>query len=375
VRYDCVVVGAGPAGASAAYQLARRGFSTALLDKAKLPRYKPCGGLVIDRVAEWFDFDFTPVICRTVDRIVFRNQRAGGYIGEMELPRPVWMTHREVFDHFLVRKACARGAVLMDDFPVTAVSASDDAWTVISGESRVAGRYLIAADGAKGPLARWLGFGDRRKLMAGALEAEIPARGTPDSAAHMSFQEGLVGYAWNFPKEASHSIGVGAWHPDAAAGAGRRDATPLRAELEAYCQGFDLELSSGSVCGHPLLLWNGAQKLHTQRALLTGEAACMVDPWSAEGIRPSMIGGVRAAEAVARALDGESNALAKYSAAVEKDMAMEMAIAAAIARRFYFPPGPPAKPKSELLRLSARLICGDIGYRKFAMGVALTGWM
>ena len=50
MTYDCLVVGAGPAGSSAAYHLARRGFSVFLADKAKLPRYKPCGGLVVGRV-------------------------------------------------------------------------------------------------------------------------------------------------------------------------------------------------------------------------------------------------------------------------------------------------------------------------------------
>ena len=371
MTYDCIVVGAGPAGASAAYHLARRGFSTALVEKAKLPRYKPCGGLVIDRVAEWFDFDFSPAISRKVDRVFLRNERKGGRDVELELPRPVWMTNREVFDHFLVRQACARGAVVMENLPVTGVKAREDGWTVASGEKQIEGRYLIAADGAKGPLARWLGFEDRRKRVAGALEAEIPATQTPDGTVHMLFRDGLTGYAWNFPKAASHSIGIGMWRPQEGDGKPARAETPLRDVLENYCRDFGLDVSLGSVCGHPLFLWNGAQKLHAHRSVLTGEAACMVDPWSAEGIRHTMIGGVKAAEAVARALDGKSNALEKYSQTIEKDMGAEMAIASAIARRFYFQ-GPP-EPKPKIVRLSARLICGEIGYRQFALGAVVAG--
>jgi len=263
----------------------------------------------------------------------------------------------------------------MSDFPVTAVNARDDGWTVASGQTQIEGRYLIAADGAKGPLARWLGFEERRKQLAGALEAEIPARETPEGKVYMSLRDGLIGYAWNFPKAASHSIGIGAWRMGEAAGAPARRETPLRSELEAYCRGFDLDINSGSLCGHPLLLWNGAQRLHTHRALLTGEAACMVDPWSAEGIRPGMMGGMKAADAIAHALDGQPDALPKYSEDIEKEMGMEMAIASAVARRFYFQPPPAVTPGSELLRLAARLICGEIGYGQFAMGVAVAGGM
>ena len=101
----------------------------------------------------------------------------------------------------------------------------------------------------------------------------------------------------------------------------------------------------------------------------------MVDPWTAEGIRPGMMGGMKAAEAIANALSGQPDALPKYSEEIEKEMGMEMTISSAIARRFYFQPPPTVEPGSELLRLSARLICGEIGYRQFAMAVAVAGGM
>lgn len=62
MTFDCIVVGAGPAGATAAYHLAKRGRSVLILEKAALPRYKPCAGGVSPAIAEWFDFDFTPAI-------------------------------------------------------------------------------------------------------------------------------------------------------------------------------------------------------------------------------------------------------------------------------------------------------------------------
>lgn len=66
--YDCIIVGAGPAGATAAYHLSKAGHSVLLLEAAQLPRYKPCGGGVSPQVADWFDFDFSPAISVKVAR-------------------------------------------------------------------------------------------------------------------------------------------------------------------------------------------------------------------------------------------------------------------------------------------------------------------
>lgn len=363
--YDCVIVGAGPAGSTAAYHLANRGFSVLLLDKEKLPRYKPCGGLVIDRVSEWVDFDFSPAISVKISRIRISNERPGGLNGEFELPRPVWMVHREVFDYYLVQQAQRRGAVLSDQFPVTAVVAGNEGWRVVSGKRWVEGRYLIAADGAKGMLSSWLGFNGRIRQLAGALEAEIPDARTPEAIMHLKLTNRLVGYAWNFAKADSHSIGVGLW---------KKCSVVLRKELEDYCESFGQTTAKGSVCGHPLLLWNGEQRLHTHRALLAGEAACMVDPFNGEGIRPALISGALAADAIVRELGGASRALEDYSDRLQKEVGEEMGFAKLVAMRRYSAEANPRSPAAAhplAGELFARLACGDITYKKYLMGHAL----
>jgi geranylgeranyl reductase family protein len=366
--WDCIVVGCGPAGGSAAYHLANRGYSVLLIDKYKLPRYKPCGGLVIDRVADWFDFDFAPAISIKVSKVRIVNERRDGFTGEVELPRPVWMVHRQAFDLFLVQQAQKRGAVLRDEFPVNDVKFHGDHWEVMSGDLSEKGRYLIAADGAKGTLASQLGFGERLRLLAGALEAEIPASAAPDAMIEMKFPPYLSGYAWNFAKARSHSIGVGMW---------KKERISLRTELDRYCESFGLRVSTGSVIGHPLLLWNGTQRLHTERAVLAGEAACMVDPWSAEGIRPAMMSGVKAAEAVAGSLNGSAGALANYSEVLQKELGGEMNMARIIAAGFYSDvnsDGAATRTRAvnpEAIRLWSKLLCGDLKYAQFVMGNAI----
>ena len=99
------------------------------------------------------------------------------------------------------------------------------------------GHDVLAADGAKGMLASWLGFGNRVKLLAGALEAEISDGVAPEPMMQMKFIPQLTGYAWNFAKAGSHSVGVGMW---------KKDRFSLRDELESYCAGFGLTTAAGT---------------------------------------------------------------------------------------------------------------------------------
>jgi geranylgeranyl reductase family protein len=197
--YDCMIVGAGPAGGSAAYHLAKRGRSVLVLEKASLPRYKPCGGGVSPQVAQWFDFDFTPAISLKVNALQFTWNMGDTVDAHLEAIEPIWMVRRDVFDHFLIQQAQRQGAELKDGLEVTGITFQNDHWQVNTAQGSIAGRYLIAADGAKGPMAKWLGFNNRKRQLAGALEAEASIE---NPASTVNFEFGMVknGYIWNFPK-------------------------------------------------------------------------------------------------------------------------------------------------------------------------------
>lgn len=329
--YDCVIVGAGPAGASAAYQLAKRGRSVLLLEKESLPRYKPCGGGVSPLIAEWFDFDFTPAISLKVDAIRYTWKMGDPVDAKLDVPEPIWMVRRDVFDHFLVKQAQAQGAELRDSTEVKGIEFKSDYWQINTVEGPVEGKYVIAADGAKGLMAKWLGFKDRKRRLSAALEAEASVHVENPNTAHFEFGMVKNGYIWNFPKADGYSIGIGTF----IGGEGQ----DFKSILTEYAKGFGVELSTCKQHGHPLCLWDGNQKLHTQNALLAGESACVVDPFTAEGIRPSMFSGVKAAEAIDRALAGDLNALEAYSTVIAEEWGTEMVWAQRIAALFYRAPG------------------------------------
>lgn len=326
--YDCIVVGAGPSGGAAAYHLAKRGRSVLILEKESLPRYKPCGGGVSPQVAEWFDFDFSPAISFKVDTLHYTWNMEDAVEVRLEQDlEPIWMVRRDVFDHFLVKQAQRQGAELRDNTEATGIQFQSDHWQVKLGDESVFGRYLVAADGVKGVMPKWLGFSNRKRHLAGALEVEASVS-TPK---HMPvyFEFGMVqnGYIWNFPKADGYSIGVGALR-----GGKPQD---FRKILSTYAQKFDVELGDTQQYGYPITLWDGDQTLHTDHAVLVGEAACVVDPFTAEGIRPSIFSGIKAAEALDAALGGDINALEGYTNTMVQEWGADLQWARRLAGAFY----------------------------------------
>jgi geranylgeranyl reductase family protein len=359
--YDCIIVGAGPAGGTAAYHLAKRGRSVLVLEKASLPRYKPCGGGVSPQVAEWFDFDFSPAISIKVNAIRYTWKMGDPVEAKLKDSEPIWMVRRDVFDHFLVQQAQKQGAELRDNTEVTGIEFKSDHWQVSTANGSVTGRYVIAADGAKGSMAKWLGFKDRKRRFAGALEAEAAANVKDPESAHFEFGMVKNGYIWNFPKADGYSIGVGTFR-----GGEQQD---FKAILTEYATLFGIDLRTTQQYGHPLCLWDGNQKLHTQNALLAGEAACVVDPFTAEGIRPSIFTGVKAAEAIDGAIAGDKNALDRYTQVISDEWGTDMVWAQRLAGIFYRAPGigyrVGVKRPSATERM-VKILCGEMRYADVA---------
>lgn len=355
--YDCIIVGAGPAGGAAAYHLAKRGRSVLVLEKESLPRYKPCGGGVSPQIAQWFDFDFSPAISMKVKTVRYTWKMEDPVDAEIESTEPVWMVRRDVFDHFLIQKAQEQGAELRDGTEVTGIEFKSDRWQVNTAQGPLEGRYLVAADGAKGPMAKWLGFKERKRRLAGALEAEAPHQGQDIDRIYFEFGMVKNGYIWNFPKADGYSIGVGTFR-----GGEPQD---FKAILTDYAKMFGVDLSSAKQFGHPLCLWDGDQVLHTQNAVLAGEAACVVDPFTAEGIRPSILTGVKAADAIDAALGGDANALEHYTQVVSEVWGSDMAWAQRLAGVFYRVPGIGYKvgvKRPSATQRMGQILCGELRY-------------
>ncbi|MBC6472828.1 MAG: geranylgeranyl reductase family protein [Hormoscilla sp. GM102CHS1] len=360
--YDCIIVGAGPAGGTAAYHLAKRGRSVLILEKETLPRYKPCSGGVSPAIGQWFEFDFEPAISLKVDQIRYSWQMSDAV--EVSLrAEPMWMVQRDKFDHFLIEQAQQQGAELQDNAEVTGIKFSHDRWQVSTSKEPVVelAAFVIAADGAKGPMAKWLGlFGGKRRMSA---VLEVKAQNPPDSPEmHFEFGGKKIknGFIWNFPHTGGNSISVATFI----------DGEPkdLQSVLTEYAQTVGIDISNSQRYEHPLLLWDGDRQLHTQNAVVAGEAARIADPLMGEGIRPSIFSGMKAAEAIDLALAGDGNALEKYTQVMSAEWGADLKMAGRIAGAFYRFPGVGYKiiKQPVATQVMSKILCGQLSYAEVA---------
>lgn len=363
--FDCIIVGAGPAGGTSAYHLAKQGRSVLVLEKESLPRYKPCGGGVSPAIARWFDFDFSPAISVKVNTIRYTWKMEDPVQAKLNTTEPMWMVRRDIFDHFLIQQAQKQGAELRDNTEVNSIEFKSNQWQVNTANGTFSGRYLIAADGAKGPMAKWLGFKERKRRLGAALEAEAPANVQDGNIAHFEFGMVKNGYIWNFPKADGYSIGIGTFRGG--------EAQDFKKILSEYGTLFGVDIKTSKQYGHPLCLWDGNQKLHTQNAVLAGEAACVVDPFTAEGIRPSIFSGMKAAEAINKAIAGDANALEKYTQVINEEWGADLAWAQKLAGVFYRIPGIGYRvgvKRPTATQVMGEILCGEMRYSD-AAGFAL----
>jgi flavin-dependent dehydrogenase len=179
--------------------------------------------------------------------------------------------------------------------------------------------------------------------------------------AHFEFGMVKNGYIWNFPKADGYSIGIGTF----------RGGEPqnLREIVTEYSKMFGVDFKSIKQFGHPLCLWDGDQKLHTQNALLAGEAACVVDPFTAEGIRPSIFSGLKASESIHQALSGDANALENYTKVIAEEWGADMVWAQRLAGVFYRLPGVGYRlgvKRPVATQKFGQILSGKLGYKDIA---------
>ncbi|MCH7626027.1 MAG: FAD-dependent monooxygenase [Chloroflexi bacterium] len=175
MRYDVIVVGAGPAGSTTARECASRGLSVLMLDKAEFPRDKPCGGGVTIRAADLLPFDLTSVTERTARGLHFSFRQDSGFdrASENDL---IYLTQRLKLDQLLVEKAVESGASLHERCYIRSVERHPTRVVVRANGCSFEGSVLVGADGANGVTARLSGMNVR--LAQGiAMEGNITPRG------------------------------------------------------------------------------------------------------------------------------------------------------------------------------------------------------
>jgi geranylgeranyl reductase family protein len=364
-RYDAIVVGAGPAGSTCAYRLASAGASVLLLDRARFPRDKPCGGGVTGRAARLLPFSIAPVVEDTVTSVRMRL-RYGGWFERGGAEPLVLMTQRLRLDAFLVEHAVAAGAELREGAKVTAAEAGPDGAAVTVDGEVLAAETLIGADGVNGVCAKSLGLGGNQAVGV-ALEGNVPYARLGDGYRGRAVLElGIVpgGYGWVFPKGDHANIGIGGWE---------REGPRLRASLGDLCAAHGVEAEElEGVRGYRLPLRSPRSHLARGRAAVIGDAAGLVDPVSGDGMFEAFLSAKLAAATVTDLLQGRADRLEPYGEELTRRLATHLwaswGVKAALDR---FPRTTFAIARSKIVwRTVERLVQGEIDDVGAARGVA-----
>lgn len=346
--FDVVIVGSGPAGTLAAFDLVRHGVRVCLLERTAHPRSKVCGGGVLARAMRLLPCDVQPAVAQECADVELRFAGGGPSFRTGREAPVISMTMRAAFDRLLAAEAVRQGALLRERRPVTGVSVGRGGVVVRTDGEEISARFVIAADGSDSVVARTAGW-PPCPLAVPALECEVPV--TPETLARFHglarFDMGhpRYGYAWVFPKERHLSIGVLST---------RRGKVDLREALQLYLEQLRIEPDTPpEIHGALIPVRPREMPLARERVLLVGDAAGLADPVTAEGITHALLSGRLAARAL---IEGNLSAGAVehlYCRLLEEEILSELRAAGRLARFLY---GHPA-PRHLLFRSHGQRLC------------------
>ena len=294
-RFDVLVVGAGPAGSATAIHLARAGASVLLVDRARFPRDKPCGGGLTGRALRHVPCDVEPVVEHVVDRMVVRVGY-GPTIARRSPQSLIRMTQRRRLDLHLGEQAVLAGAAFRDGVAASELDIGDDGVRALVGSETVHASFLVGADGANGVVARAAGLGDgivRGVALEGNVSWDDLARAPYEETAWVELGVVPGGYGWVFPKGDHANLGVGGW---------MSEGPSLRARLDRLARAHRADPSAlQAVRGHRLPMRELGAAAARGRVLLVGDAAGLVDPLSGDGIYEAFVSAKLASSAIVAA--------------------------------------------------------------------------
>jgi geranylgeranyl reductase family protein len=363
-RDSVIVVGAGPAGATAARTLARAGVTVRLIDRSNFPRNKPCGGGISFRVLHRFPYlesALERIPTHTVARLYLEGPDGDSTVVESDGPAAL-MIRRVEFDRLLVDLAREAGAEFVGGADIVRAAEGPDGVVLEARDGRrFEAAVVVAADGVHSGVARRLGLSPGWPATAVALDMmeETPREQLRDldpstlwvsyGYEHGRLRSGEIsdkgssaaeGYAYIFPKRDHVNVGIGYVLDHYRR---RVDVAPydLQRQFVDHLRRQGV-MEGESVRAHftPSLIPVGGPLARPGRGrvLLAGDAGGFVNGFTAEGIYYAMVSGELAARAIAatpREGPEISTLAARYAKACNREIGAELRDSVLIQRHLF----------------------------------------
>jgi geranylgeranyl reductase family protein len=310
--WDAMVVGAGPAGCAAAYDLAAAGQSVLLLDKKDFPRAKACAGGLTSKAVQALRYSIEPVVRKVVGRIRLEGESPSSSPADavvLKSREPICvMTVRAELDEYCLRKTIAAGACLEKIAGVRQIVRCGEQVHLLTPGQSYRARFLVGADGASGQVRRlcaagsWFSQGFALEVQTAAPREEVDLTFDFASVSH--------GYAWIFPK--GDHLNVGVYSLSSAA-------SLTRSRLLSYVKSRVGTDPVDCVTGQYLGIGAGESPAEyvlpdlRDRVFLVGDAGGFADPLTGEGIYGALVSGQAAAKAILGELRGKNTAAETFA--------------------------------------------------------------
>ena len=353
MKSDVIVVGAGPAGASAAYFLAGAGIDVLLVDREVFPREKVCGDglasralVVLERMGlgDWLRGFPEPEV------MLFSSPN--GEAVRIQPERPEGFSYGRVIprislDEAVVERAAVAGARLLEGAKIASLEQWKDGLR-LRGERNGQTVYLdaqlaIAADGGQASLTRRLGLIQRPPDLV-AVRAYFEGDVGPENRPEIHVERVIMpGYDWIFPMGGGR-VNVGTGTLVSTVKEGSLSLAKVMRQFVAnnpYArERLRLAEMVSPVQGHPLRTDLRGTRPYGQRVLVAGEAAGLVNPLSGEGIAYALESGEMAATHARCALesgDFSEAALSAYGRALRRRYGADHRVARFLRIFFKYP--------------------------------------
>lgn len=330
--YDLAIIGSGPAGASAAFEAAKQGLKTIIIEKEMLPRYKTCGGGFVFRGRKNMPFDISSTVEREFYDVDIRFDAKKLALNAKRKNPIISMVMRDKFDYLIVKKAEELNVKILQGEKLEALDFQKETTILTTSNQKIEAKFIIAADGALSPTAKFAGWQESR-MMCPALEYEIKV---PDEdfkrlsqSARFDIDVVPFGYGWSFPKKNHLSVGVGNFTK-------KQKGINLKKYYKDYLEMLGITtILEEQAHGFIIPISPRQDGFVKQNVFLIGDAAGFADPLTAEGISNAIYSGRLAAKSIAESNLNLATAERLYNEKLHKKLIPEIRLGVRLANLFY----------------------------------------